>query len=443
MPAEVGARTLPLPYHHPMNDIPAPRRTQRDEEQVQRVRLKALLAVIVLVLMAVVVALGIVTESPETSSGLRLTDYWPYVGLGCLLFFGLIIAVDTLTPRRKLSTISAILFGGFAGLIVTLLLGMVIDYFVSTYIPQPNKGAAQQVFMIKVILGLGLCYLGATTVLQTQDDFRLVIPYVEFAKQLRGAKPLILDTSALIDGRVLDIAEVGLLQTPLVIPGFVIGELQSLGDSADKMKRARGRRGLEVVSKLQRSPRLDLTLDETPVQGKDVDAMMVDLARLMPGTIVTTDLGLNRVASIQGVSVLNVNDLANALKPNVIPGEPLTVQLMKRGEQPGQGVGYLEDGTMVIAENGESAIGEEVHLIVKSTMQTSAGRLIFGRIEEGAGSAGADGSAGDSAGARGEGDEMELDSARGEGGGGAGGGGGTGGSGFRPRPRTHRNPRRG
>ncbi|MFM9956573.1 MAG: PIN/TRAM domain-containing protein [Phycisphaerales bacterium] len=419
-----------------MSDVLPPRKTQRDEEQVQRVRLKALLAVIVLVLMAVVVALGIVTESPESTSGLRLTDYWPYVGLGCLLFFGLIIAVDTLTPRRKLSTISAILFGGFAGLIVTLLLGMVIDYFMSTYIQQPSKGTAQQVFMIKVILGLGLCYLGATTVLQTQDDFRLVIPYVEFAKQLRGAKPLILDTSALIDGRVLDIAEVGLLQTPLVIPGFVIGELQALGDSSDKMKRARGRRGLEVVSKLQRSPRLDLTLDETAVAGKDVDAMMVDLARLMPGTIVTTDLGLNRVASIQGVSVLNINDLANALKPNVIPGEPLTVSLMKRGEQPGQGVGYLEDGTMVIAENGESAIGEEVHLVVKSTMQTSAGRLIFGRIEE-------PGAGHDTGGTATPGDAAALD-AEGDGAaGGPGGGGGGGGTPFRGRPRAHRNPRRG
>ncbi|MBN8644907.1 MAG: PIN/TRAM domain-containing protein [Planctomycetes bacterium] len=408
-----------------MPDLPPPRRVARDEDQRQRARLKALLAFIVIVLMAVVVALGIVSESSESKSGVRLSDYWPLIGLGCILFFGLIVAVDTLTPRRKLSTISAILFGGFAGLIVTLLMGMVIDYFVSTYLPSPDKNTLQQVFMIKVIMGLGMCYLGATTVLQTQDDFRLVIPYVEFAKQLRGAKPLILDTSALVDGRIQDIAEVGLLQTPLVIPGFVIEELQALGDSSDKMKRARGRRGLEVVAKLQRSPRLDLTLDETPVQGKDVDAMIVELARLMPGSIVTTDIGLNRVASIQGVSVLNINDLANALKPNVIPGEPLRVSLLKRGEQPGQGVGYLEDGTMVIAENGESAIGSDVTLIVKSTMQTSAGRLIFGRIDEHAGDAEAgDSGVHDAQGGRGDDDAP---------------GPGT----FRPRPRTHRNPRRG
>lgn len=413
-----------------MPDLPTPRRPNRDEEQVQRTRLKALLAFIVVMLMAVVVSLGIVTDSSSNQSGMRLADWWWAIAGGCAVFFGLIIAVDTLTPRRKLSTISAILFGGFAGLVITFLLSMVIDYFVATSdLTKAYPITSQQILMLKVILGLGLCYLGATTVLQTQDDFRLVIPYVEFAKQLRGAKPMILDTSVLIDGRVQDIAEVGLLQTPLVIPGFVLGELQALGDSGDKLKRARGRRGLEVVAKLQRSPRLDLTIDETTVSGKDVDAMIVELARLMPGTIVTTDMGLNRVASIQGVSVLNINDLANALKPNVIPGEPLLVHLLKRGEQPGQAVGYLEDGTMVVAENGEPQIGTDVTLVVKSTMQTSAGRLIFGRVDEHA--VDPDDS-GQTAGGTPDGSDDS----------GPGPSGGAGGS-FRPRPRTHRNPRRG
>lgn len=422
-----------------MTDTAPLRRPRPDEEQQQRIRVKALLAFTVCVLMAVVVSLGVVKDSSETKSGVGLADWWWVVAGACAVFFSLIVAIDILTPRRKLSTISAILFGGFAGLVITFLLGMVIDYLVNTYLISPEKSVLQLVLMVKVILGLGLCYLGATTVLQTQDDFRLVIPYVEFAKQLRGAKPLILDTSALIDGRVQDIAEVGLLQTPLVIPGFVISELQTLSDSQDKMKRARGRRGLEVVTKLQRSPRLDLTLDETPVTGKDVDAMIVELARLMPGTVVTTDLGLNRVASIQGVTVLNINDLANALKPNVIPGEPLSVHLLKRGEQPGQGVGYLEDGTMVIAENGEHGIGSDVIIIVKSTMQTSAGRLIFGRIEEGhgPGHAGPDGDhAQDAGGPSGTLHDASGEHEPGPGTGGAGGG-------FRPRPRQFRNPRRG
>jgi len=351
----------------------------RSEDELQRRRLIALMRVVFGVVLAIVLALAIVNESTENRLGIQVEKNWWMFAAGALMFFAIVILIDVLTPKRKLSTITAIIFGMFAGLIATLLLGLVVDYLKQTYFPAAD---ARPVTAIKVILGLGLCYLGAATVLQTQDDFRLVIPYVEFAKQIRGPRPLLLDTSALIDGRIADIAEVGLFQTPLVVPQFVIDELQMLGDSSDRMKRARGRRGLDVVTRLQRSPRLDFTRDETVVPGKDVDQMLVELARLMPATIVTTDIGLNRVASIQGVTVLNINDLANAMKPNVIPGEPLTVHLIKRGEQPGQAVGYLDDGTMVVAENGEPAIGNEVSLVVRSTMQTSAGRLIFGRIPD-------------------------------------------------------------
>ncbi len=355
------------------------RKPKRDDEELQRRRLVTLLRVIVAILLAVVLSLGIVTESTTSETGIQMGKWWWVAVLGTLLFFGIVIAIDVLTPKRKLSTISAILFGTFAGLLATAVLWFVIDYFRETFRLMISN---EQITTAKVILGLGLCYLGASTVLQTQDDFRLVIPYVEFAKQLRGPKPLILDTSALIDGRILDVAEVGLLQSPLLVPRFVIGELQQLSDSSDKLKRARGRRGLDIVTKLQKSPRLDVTIDETPIPGMDVDAMLVELARLVPGVIVTTDSGLSRVAGIQGVTVLNMHDLANAMKPNVIPGEPLTVALLKKGEQVGQAVGYLEDGTMVVAENGERMIGREVTLTVTSTMQTSAGRLIFGRVAE-------------------------------------------------------------
>lgn len=358
------------------------RKPRRDEEEIQRNRLVNLLRIILLVLVSVVLALAIVQGSATSPTLIALQKYWWAAAAATALFCGLIIAIDILTPKRKLSTISAILFGAFAGLIATLVLGFVIDYLAQVYFPEGRQDFNQIILAIKVILGLGLCYLGATTVLQTQDDFRLVIPYVEFAKQLRGPKPLLLDTSALIDGRIHDVAEVGLLQSPLVVPRFVISELQTLSDSADRMKRARGRRGLDVVTKLQKSPRLDVTIDETPIPGMDVDAMLVELAKLLPGIIVTTDAGLGRVAGIQGATVLNMHDLANALKPSVIPGEMLNLPLIKRGEQPGQGVGYLDDGTMVVAENGERAIGREVALTVTSTMQTSAGRLIFGRIVE-------------------------------------------------------------
>jgi uncharacterized protein YacL len=369
---------------------------ERDREEQQRNRLIGYLRIVFVILLSVIVSLGIVTESTESASGVQLSNYWWLLAGGTAIFFLVVTGLDILTNRKKLSAVSAILFGAFAGLILTILLGLLIDFFVQVFYLEPGTPDEQKAFvqrvvlLVKVIIGLGLSYLGASTILQTQDDFRLVIPYVEFAKQIRGTKPFILDTSALIDGRILDISEVGLLQVPLVVPRFVIDELQTLSDSGDKLKRARGRRGLDILGKLQKNPRMDITIDATIVPGKDVDQMLVELGKLMPGSIMTTDAGLVRVASIQGVASMNIHDLANALKPSVIPGEPLSVHLIKPGEQQGQGVGYLEDGTMIVAENGSDFIGQEVQLIVTSTMQTSAGRLIFGRVngEPGAGDSG-------------------------------------------------------
>ena len=358
---------------------------QREEDAQQRRRVVTLLRVFLIVLVSVVVALAIVTESAESPSGVSLQKHWWVLVGGVLIFSLLVIAVDVVTPKRKLATISAMLFGCIAGLILSLLLGIIIDYLAQTFLPSDmlaDEGAKRLLLAIKVIMGGGLCYLGAATVLQTQDDFRLVIPYVEFSKQLRGARPFLVDTSALIDGRILDIAETGLIQVPLIVPRFVIEELQTLSDSGDRLKRNRGRRGLDIVGKLQKNPRLDVTIDEQLVPGAGVDQMLVELAKVMPGTVLTTDSALSRIASIHGVASLNIHDLANALKPNVIPGEPLNVMLIKPGEQAGQGVGYLEDGTMVVAENGAGMIGRETQLVVTSTMQTSAGRLIFGRIRE-------------------------------------------------------------
>jgi uncharacterized protein YacL len=216
--------------------------------------------------------------------------------------------------------------------------------------------------------------------MQTQDDFRLVIPYVEFAKQVRGAKPLLLDTSALIDARIVDVSATRILQSSLVIPRFVITELQQLADSHDKLRRTKGRRGLEVVTKLQRQGTTDVIIDDMPVPGVGVDQMLVELARRMPGLIVTNDVGLARLAEIGGVGIINLNDLSNALKPALVPGEQLTLMLIKPGEQRDQAVGYLEDGTMVVAEDGFPFLNQRVTLVVTSTLQTSAGRLIFGRM---------------------------------------------------------------
>jgi len=219
-------------------------------------------------------------------------------------------------------------------------------------------------------------------VLQTQDQFRLVIPYVEFARQVRGPRPLILDTSAVIDGRILEISRTGLIQAPIVIPRFVIDELQRLADSGDGLKRSRGRRGLALVSRLQREPLLEVSVDESEVAGAGVDQMILDLATRTPGTIVSTDPGLTRVAGIKGVTSVNLNELASAMRPTVAPGDRIDVSLVRPGEQAGQGVGFLDDGTMVVAEDGGERVGQSVTLRVTSSLQTSAGRMIFARLAE-------------------------------------------------------------
>ncbi|MDX2116429.1 MAG: PIN/TRAM domain-containing protein [Planctomycetota bacterium] len=343
---------------------------------VERRATLQLLRIIFLVLLFVFTALVIVTDSTLPGGGIQLVRWWPLAVVGALLFFGGIIALDILTPKRKLSTLSAILVGLLAGVVVAAILGIVIDLFSDIY----GFGDRKLLEPFKILMGLGICYLTISTVLQTQDDFRLVIPYVEFARKIRGARPLLLDTSALIDGRVLALAETGVFQAPMVVPRFVIDELQRLSDSADKLKRARGRRGLDLVGKLQRAPLVDLSIDETVPAGAGVDQMLVEFARTAPATLVTTDSGLARVAAIQGVPVINLHEVAAACKPAVIPGELLTLTVVRTGEQPGQGVGYLDDGTMIVVEDGAHAIGRDVSVNVTSSMQTSAGRLIFARL---------------------------------------------------------------
>jgi uncharacterized protein YacL len=326
-----------------------------------------------------IITIAILHAPQATASDSANISWWVPVLIAVALV-AVALAVDLATPNKKISAISGVFFGIFAGMLATIALTSIIDLLLQNWVePKFLKDIGPFLQTVRLLLGITLCYLGITTVIQTQDDFRLVIPYVEFAKQIRGPKPLLLDTSVLIDARIVDLGATGLLQAPLVIPHFVVAELQLLADSADRMKRAKGRRGLDVIGRLQRAPALDVTIDESPVAGKNVDQMLVELGRRMPATIVTTDVALARIAQIQGVTVLNLNDVANALKPALIPGETLTVRPIKVGEQPGQGVGYLDDGTMIVIEQAADRIGQDVFVEVTSSMQTSAGRLIFAR----------------------------------------------------------------
>lgn len=352
-------------------------RTGGSDERQRDVLLRATRAAFVVV--TLVVAFLAVLGSNTGSEGDAVSRVWLPL-LVAVFIAGLFIAIDLFTPRRKLSTIAAGVVGMLAGLVAAYVVGAVIDLLVTSW----DLDDQPFVPMAKILIGVCFVYLGITTVLQTSDDFRLVIPYVEFAKQIRGVRPFVIDSSALIDSRIADLAETSLVQSPLVIPQFVVSELQALADSHDQTKRVKGKRGLEVIARLQRSAALDVIIDDTPVPFTSVDQMLVELARTIPGTVVTTDGPLARIATIQGVAVVNLHDLAGALRPSAIPGDRLGLTLVKRGEQPGQGVGYLDDGTMVVVEDAAERLHEALQLTVTSSIQTAGGRLVFARIDEAA-----------------------------------------------------------
>ncbi|HYE17800.1 MAG TPA: PIN domain-containing protein [Tepidisphaeraceae bacterium] len=329
------------------------------------------------------------------------------VGIGVF-----IVCVDILSPRRKLAVFSGSFLGLLVGVFIAYALSFVVALVIDNYIPAISSDAAVWlgnpagpyvadptglhktatnrdivVRNVNLILGVICVYLAISFVLQTKDDFRFIIPYVEFAKKSRGARPILLDTSVLIDGRVNDVAATGILETQLIVPRFVLDELQAVADSADKLKRNRGRRGLEMLTKLRGAPTVDVIVydhsvhAETDIEG--VDQKLLALATQLNARVLTTDFNLNKVAQLRGVQVLNLNDLANALKPVLLPGERMRVHLVKRGEEADQGVGYLDDGTMVVVDHGRPHLNQDVDVLVTSALQTSAGRMIFAKLGDG------------------------------------------------------------
>ncbi|MEX0703319.1 MAG: PIN domain-containing protein [Planctomycetales bacterium] len=289
--------------------------------------------------------------------------------LGIAQFFAL---ADFLIPRKRIEVITAVYFGLLVGILLSWLLKLAVDPILP---PRFHN-------VVLILSLLVLPYLCISLLLQTKHDFRFIIPYVEFSRELKGGKPLILDTSALIDGRIADVIETKILDSEIIVPQFVLHELQSITDSGDKHRRTRGRRGLDVLAKLQHSPRADIRMHEDhrgAASDAPVDQQLVELAKQLSGRIITSDYNLNKIASVQGVDVINLNDVANSLKPRYLPGERLRISVMKSGESPGQGVGYLDDGTMVVCEQASHRIGQEVDLVVTSVLQSSAGRMIFGK----------------------------------------------------------------
>ncbi len=297
----------------------------------------------------------------------------------------LILTLDILASRRKLLIFSGVLFGLVVGLAVAFVLGYVAEWLVDEGVLYQVKSElikAELVGFLRMLIRITCCYLCISFILQTKDDFRFIIPYVEFTKQSRGSKPMVLDTSVLIDGRIMDIASTGLLDVKLLVPKFVLDELQRIADSSDRLKRNRGRRGLDILAKLQTNRKTQVLIYESAAHEESkesVDQKLVLLAGELDARVLTNDVNLLKVAQLRGVDVININDLAGAMRPVVLPGERLTVLLQKAGEQPGQAVGYLEDGTMVVVEQARQMIGEELEFAVTSVVQTSAGRMVFGR----------------------------------------------------------------
>ncbi len=294
----------------------------------------------------------------------------------------LVLVIDIFTPKNKLSSLAGIFFGLIVGVLLSWGASYVID-MVSFLYDDVFIITEQMRLMMKLLTGVCICYLSVSVVIRTKDDVRFVIPYVEFSRQTKGLRPLVLDSSVIVDGRIADLTQTKIFDAPFVVPRFIINELQLLSDSADKLKRSRGRRGLDMLANLQSDPIVEVKIDDTPPPGVDdkapVDQKLVAFSKQCNGRLVTTDYNLGKVALLREVDVVNINDIAKALKPVVLPGEELEVRIIKRGEEQTQGIGYLDDGTMVVVENANNQIGNNVKITITSSLQTSAGRMIFGK----------------------------------------------------------------
>lgn len=303
-----------------------------------------------------------------------------------ILWTGLIMAawtlvIDIFTPKKSLAGLAGVFFGLLVGVFISWVLALILAMMNEIY----SIGLSPDgLHAIQWLLGICICYTVINIVLRTKDDVRFVIPYVEFAKQTKGARPLVLDTSAIIDGRIADLYNNNLFDAPVIVPRFVINELQILADSADKLKRNRGRRGLDILKAMQENSKIDIEVDESIIndkEGKGVDQKLVIHCKEINGRLVTTDYNLTKVAQVRQVDVMNINELANSMKAVALPGEHLTLKVIRAGEEAEQGIGYLDDGTMVVVEGARDKIGKDIKISITSSLQTSAGKMIFGKFE--------------------------------------------------------------
>jgi uncharacterized protein YacL len=287
--------------------------------------------------------------------------------------------------RRLVGRIAAeTLFAGLTGLVVGLLTAALLAFPLSL-LPEPFGSVLP--FMGVILFS----YFGVSLFVMRQGDIMSMFSSLSGRGSGSGSgsswtnlnRTILLDTSVIIDGRVADIAKTGFLPGTLLIPRFVLNELQYIADSPDGLRRQRGRRGMEVLAELQKLPNILVRVSDIDVEGmREVDDKLVVLGKQLKSPVLTNDYNLNRIAELQGVTVLNINELANAVKSVVLPGEVMNINIFQEGKELGQGVGYMDDGTMVVVENGKDYIGEYMNVHVTKVLQTAAGRMIFGRVEE-------------------------------------------------------------
>lgn len=294
------------------------------------------------------------------------------LGVGGLCGMALIL-VESSLRRVSVRGLSSMVFG--------LLLGLVMAHLISNIISIIPLGDYAH-SLTRVILTLIFSYMGAVMALRGKDEFSIIIPYVRFKRQDVKEEFILLDTSALIDGRIADVYKTNFLSGRLVVPRFVLQELQRLADSQDDLKRQRGRRGMEVLREMQKDPDIDVVIHEEDAPEENaVDAKLIKFAKIIGARICTLDYNLSRVASIEGIETLNINDLLQAMKSVVLNEEELEIRLVKEGKEANQAVGYTDEGTMVVVADGRKAIGQKVNVVVTSVLQTQAGRMIFAKLK--------------------------------------------------------------
>jgi uncharacterized protein YacL len=317
----------------------------------------------------------------STMAGYAVSQVHPqYAGLplagilGTIIGFGfgwLMIAIDEMLKGFSLRAFSATTFG--------LLLGMVVALLID------NSGLFENVqekptrWLVRLALFLAFSYIGMILAMRSnKEDFSLIIPYVRFAPQNKPDNLLLLDTSVIIDGRIADLIDANFLEGLIVVPRFVLRELQQVADSNDPVKRARGRRGLEILNRIQQNPRNEVKIHDGDFPDEtEVDAKLVRLARNLKAKLFTNDHNLGKIAELQSVNYVNLHELAKSMRLVLLPGEMLNLRIVREGRDKGQGVGYLPDGTMVVVNNAQSAIGQQVNAQVQSTLQTGAGVIVF------------------------------------------------------------------